>query len=171
MIPLRTSTSMVGRRFQCWAHHSCCQRTVRNTRAIAKTAGRHISIADTLRTPNAPVGVDTEVVRQDDHNEIKKLLNGWVKNLDQSGRGQAIPDCGSLSIYKTVLVHEISRPFIESYSDRRPGRMEKRSGILYSTIRSFKGTRGGYRRDGRCDDARSQRSLFCGRFLRRQLSS
>ena len=110
----------------------------RNTRAIAKTAGDIFRLPIPTH-PNAPVGVDTEVVRQDDHNEIKKLLNGWVKNwINQEGVKPS--QIAVLSPYTKQFScmkfrDHLSRVTLtEDLEGWRNG-----SGILYSTIRSFKG--------------------------------
>ncbi len=110
----------------------------RNTQSIANTAEKILQQPIPTH-PSAPIGTDTEVVVQDDPDKINKILTKWVKTwLGKEGvkpsqiailspytkRKSCIKTREHIS--KTTITHDLN--------DWR-----KDKGILYSTIRSFKG--------------------------------
>jgi len=110
----------------------------RNTQSIANTA------SDILQQPipthpSAPVGTDTEVVVQDDPDKINKILTKWVKTW-LGKEGVKTSQIAILSPYtKKRSCMKTRDQFSNTTLTEDLNDWKRNKGILYSTIRSFKG--------------------------------
>ena len=110
----------------------------RNTRSIAQTAGEvlHQEIAT---HPRAPLGIDTEVIHEEVGEGVVKYLNGWVKDWVKKGgiRPSQIVVMSPFKRSNSHLRHHDHFSGVSLTEDLNDWRADK--GILYTTIRSFKG--------------------------------
>ncbi|MCG7932570.1 MAG: NERD domain-containing protein [Candidatus Thiodiazotropha lotti] len=110
----------------------------RNTKAIASTCGDVIDRTIETRR-GTPLGIETEIISIDDDQETIRYLNGWVKNWIKR-EGIKPSQIAILSPFKKNNSSLSSRghfsgiTLTEDLDDWR-----KSEGILFSTIRSFKG--------------------------------
>ena len=110
----------------------------RNTRAIADTCGAIIDRPIETRQ-GTPPGIETEIVQIEDDRDTIRYLNDWVKGwIKREGlRASQIAILSPSKKSKSSLSdrgHFAGISLTENLDDWRDGR-----GILFSTIRSFKG--------------------------------
>lgn len=110
----------------------------RNTQSIARTAGDvlHREIAT---HPNAPLGIDTEIIHEEVGEGVVKYLNGWVKDWVKK-EGIKPSQIVVMSPFKRINSHLKYRDeFLGVSLTEELKRWRADEGILYTTIRSFKG--------------------------------
>lgn len=110
----------------------------RNTRAIATMAG-NVLHREIQTHPRAPQGAEPEIVVEGERPEVVKLLNGWVKTwVKKEGiRPSQIAIISPFKKRNSCLrerAHFAGVSLTESLD-----RWEDGEGMLFSTIRSFKG--------------------------------
>jgi len=110
----------------------------RNTRSIAHTAGEvlHQEIAT---HPRAPLGIDTEVIHEEVGEGVAKYIEGWIKEWvkKQGIRPSQIVIMSPFKQMNSHLRHHHHFSGVSLTEDLDEWRADK--GILYTTIRSFKG--------------------------------
>ena len=110
----------------------------RNTRSIAQTAGEVLH-QEIPTHPRAPLGIDTEIIHEESGEGVVKYLNGWVKDWVKK-EGIKPSQIVVMSPFKKINSHLKHRDHFSGVSlTENLDDWREDQGILFSTIRSFKG--------------------------------
>jgi hypothetical protein len=110
----------------------------RNTQAIAQTCGDIIDRKIVTKS-GTPFGIETEIVTIKEEQQVITHLNNWVKSWIKH-EGIKPSQIAILSPFKKTNSSIVGRQHFSSISiTEDPNEWKKNKGILFSTIRSFKG--------------------------------